>query len=682
MMKAPLFSIALSTVDKSITTWRRRALWIMAGCFGLAWLAHGGFSGFNSYFLLSIYLLLLPLTITGINSAGETSLGKWVILLPIRIIPLAPLALMANSNGISYPLQVLSFPFAVALAYSGYNSWYASLYARANPASYDALRQKMMADSNGDSNLVGPEYPAEPPKIRFADIVGMEETKQRLLEAGNAIKHNDSGVVVSNGILLSGEPGNGKSLLAEALAGELELPFLPVTFGKVVSEYVNETTVHVMKAIEDARRQAPCLLFLDELDSLLRDRDQTKSGAAEKRDTVNALLTEIVNLRSSRVVIVAATNDLDALDKAGKREKRFDFKIEIPAPDRPAREAILRRAIKRQLQLQTPPANWRPRLLGLASQVAPSLTPIQVDETAIQLAAARWNGFSAARIDTVGEEAAKLAQKEQSTISYQLLQHALRLVQGSAGKLPMEAQPLEELPQTMRVKQPLSELLIQMQNALEIEAHGGQIPSGALFYGPTGTGKTMAAMAIAKSAGWAFLTVQGMDLIRDPSLMGKVFRDAADLRPCVLFIDEADDVLGARNGMNNSITNKLLTLMDGAQGKANDVLVVGATNHPDQLDPAVLRGGRFTVKIEFSNADETQVRGLIEAWRKSLKIQVSHHVSDDYLIERMVGMSAADIRNKVLQGAVNKAAIRSTSGVMAIIDRTDIEAAFKQNSFT
>ena len=516
-------------------------------------------------------------------------------------------------------------------------------------------QQAAFGQNDGSSNAVNEDakinYPAAPSKKDFSAIVGMDEVKAKLLTAGKEIKDRKAGA--RNGILLFGEPGNGKTMFAEALAGELKLPILSISYGDVASKWINQTTEQVVQVFANARRQAPCVLFIDEIDSLISSRDGGLSGYEENARTTNAILTEIVNTRGSGVVLVGATNFLERLDAAAVREGRFDYKIEITAPDQPAREAIISSSF----------AKHAPRGARLEKDV-------------LVRAAKRWSGFSASRMAAVGQEAASKAASG-SSVSFELMMAAMRSVQGRAGKIAQDVPVLDSMSLPLSMQEPLKQLAVRMANIVEIEEMGGTVPRGVLFRGPAGTGKTLTAQSLAKTAGWGFLSVAGSDLVRDPAKIDKVFRDAAEIRPCVVFIDESDDLLQSRDfSANSEATNKFLSAMDGAGGKTPDVMIVAATNYPERLDSATLRGGRFTEKIDFAVSDESQAAAMASNWISKLKLPVESGLDSSALVALLQGQSPANI-NAVLQLTVDRVAARSLRGGEKLIRLVDVREALR-----
>ena len=493
-------------------------------------------------------------------------------------------------------------------------------------------------------------FPAKSPTVTFADVVGMIDFKKRLLAAGNEVADEivvkpapSSGLFKSkkktgaelqapvkksrNGILLFGLPGNGKTFMAEALAGELKLNMITVTFGDIASRWVGQMTEVAMAAFDSAQKNAPCVMFIDEVDSILGARNDA-SASLEHTRTVNAILTRLVELRGKGVVLMAATNNIDGLDTAAIREGRFDFKIEVPPPDEPARIALLERAI------------------------AASFVP--VDRLSLVRVAKRWKGFSVARLTAIADEASRTSATENKAVDFLALTNALRVIQGRTGYRFTDDDPvLDDLVLTPSMREALYGISDRMVHIEEIEEIGGSVPSGLLFYGPPGGGKTLAAKALAKTAQWAFLSVSGQDLMTKADKIDKTLEMAENLRPCVIMIDEADDVLGNRSiSGNTTVTNKLLAAIDGAEGKTPDVLWIAATNSPENIDAAALRGGRFTEKINFPPPDRDAVVRFIEKWRGRTKAPLSAEFNNDAAADVLEGLSYANLK-EILQTSVN-----------------------------
>lgn len=492
-----------------------------------------------------------------------------------------------------------------------------------------------VAEQDSDNRI---KYKAERARHKMADLAGMQDLKDRLLAAADEIKSSSAkkgGLKANNrnGILLHGEPGNGKTAIAEGLAGTLGLPFINMSFGSVASGFVNVTTENIVKLFKDARRQAPCVLFMDEIDSVGSARQPGPGTTEEGPKITNTLLTELVNTRGTGVIIMMATNFLDRLDTAAIREGRVDFKIEVPPPDADARRAIIRKAI------------------------ASHGNGVVCKPEAIEQAVKRWEGFSAARIHGITDEAVRRAAKARKRqLEYQDLLEALRVMQGSHGLRITEDTPtLQDLHMPNQQKAALLGVAERMMSIEDIERLGGTVPTGLLFAGPPGTGKTLTARALAKTTGWPLLVSSGADLMADTAKIDALVVKAKNIRPCIVFIDEADDVFSDRRAGGNvaaAMTNKMLTAMDGAGGKTHDILWVAAVNAPETMDPAALRGGRFTEKIWFENPDEDTVERIIAQWMAKSKARFSSDLTAERIADYLAGESPANI-NAILQQAVN-----------------------------
>jgi transitional endoplasmic reticulum ATPase len=254
---------------------------------------------------------------------------------------------------------------------------------------------------------------------------------------------------------------------------------------------------------------------------------------------------------------------------------------------------------------------------------------------------------------------------------------ALRLVQGRAGRVPKDTKSLSDLVFRDETREALTMVLNRLRNAHHIEELGGTLPRGVMFHGLSGAGKTAAARALAKDAGWAFLSCAGPDLVADRKKLQAVFDEAADIRPTLLFIDEADDLLRNRQYSSTSdLCNKLLTLMDGVEGPVKDVVIIAATNNPDQVDPALLRAGRFTEKVEFLAPPDAEIPRYIARWVKAKRIALADGLDAFDIAEMLKGQTIANVEG-VLQYALNRA-IHSHAGPDAVIMRqADMEAAVR-----
>lgn len=223
----------------------------------------------------------------------------------------------------------------------------------------------------------------------------------------------------------------------------------------------------------------------------------------------------------------------------------------------------------------------------------------------------------------------------------------------------------------------LRRLALRLRHVHRMEQLGAALPRGVLFYGPAGTGKTQAAMAIAKSSGWAVLKTTGAELLASHSAWGQLYRQAKNLRPCIVFIDEADDVFRNRAmSAVASVTNRILASIDGADGRAPDVLIIAATNHPEALDPAVLRGGRLEQKIRFDVPSRESLAAYI---RSQLKFKAGEvflisRQAVECVITTLEGRTIADT-DAALQRLIDDAAERHIESGATTITVADVHAA-------
>ncbi|WP_287962798.1 AAA family ATPase [Alcanivorax sp.] len=488
------------------------------------------------------------------------------------------------------------------------------------------------------------EFGFRPRRARFTyeDVDGMSELKQELDEALQRFETEGG-----NGILLFGEPGNGKTFIAEAFAGQHNFRFLEARVTEMASKWVNETPEKIKSIFGAAVNGAPVVLFLDEVDSLLKERG-TMNANAEDLKAANALLTAIADMNKGfskhRVLVMAATNFIDKLDPAGIREGRFDVKIEVKAPDFEARKGILLRQLKKHRK---------------------------IDMEGVERAVKRWEGFSVVRMIAIGKMADRMAREQRRPIDFDLLMDALREVQGRSGQsLGEHVMSLKDLTLAKAQREKLEFLLKFMTDRDYVDLYGGEVPKGAIFFGPPGTGKTTVAQALAKDSGWAFFATSGPEIVRDPTILDDVIRKAKDQRPAIVFIDEAEDLLADRRiaPHTSQITNKLLAMMDGPQ-KLHDVLFIAATNHPDDVDPALMRWGRFSELVDFTPSPEVyleMVNAVIGQYRDNPLVRIvgdpagyAHRLANDHY-------SPADVSGVVKKAIAEKAVTAGKGEVIEV----------------
>lgn len=529
----------------------------------------------------------------------------------------------------------------------GYSQFYS-----ADPKLIESLKPKRTVAKAVPANLAAGQaqqeatakyrYPAVSPKVTFASLYGNDELKESLLGAGREWREESK-----NGILLSGSPGTGKTVFAEALAAELGLGFMKVTFGDVASKWINQSTEQMVLAFTEAMAQQPVMLFIDEVDSLLKSRDAGHNYEEYER-MVTTFLDKAVALRGTNVLLVAATNYLDRLDDAAIREGRFDFKIEVPLPDAAARRGLLTTGLEKM--------------------------HCATDTETMDRLTRRWGGFNVPRLIDCAEGAAKLARADAGrsefpgnqepnapvSVVFDHFYRALRKIQGRKGGAPEGAKRLSEMFLDREIADKLASLATQLVDVDKVERLGGSLPKGVLFCGLPGTGKTATAMALARECGWSFITRTGRELLADGAV-DKLAKEASDLRPAIVFLDEADDILGDRRGSPyKAATNELLVLIDGANGMLHDVVWVAATNNPESMDTAARRGGRFGQKIEFGPPSEATAMRLIMDWvirkraDKSIKIAVPADQWATQVYPALRGLTPSDVY-QALESANNTA---------------------------
>lgn len=416
------------------------------------------------------------------------------------------------------------------------------------------------------------------------------------------------GIDPPKGVLLHGPPGTGKTLLARAVAQETEASFIVVSGPEIIHKFYGESEAKLRSLFEQARKMAPCIMFLDEIDAIAPKRENVQ-GEVEKR-VVAQLLALMDGLETrGQVIVIGATNLPNLLDPAIRRPGRFDREIEIGIPDTHARREIL--------EIHT-------RGMPLAEDVD------------IPKLAATTHGFVGADLEALSRESAMTALRRvlptldlaQDEIPYEVLA-GLEVTMADFTSALGEIEPSAirevcvEVPNVSwddvggldAVKQELREAIeMPLKHAELLRRVRVRPPKGILLYGPPGTGKTLLAKAVAAQSGINFISIKGPALISryvgdSEKGVRDAFRKARQAAPCVLFFDEIDALAPARGTNGDSrvterVLSQLLTEMDGVE-ELRGVLVVAATNRRDIVDPALLRPGRFDLHLEVPTPNAT-----------------------------------------------------------------------------
>ncbi|KAF7645011.1 hypothetical protein LDENG_00211690, partial [Lucifuga dentata] len=484
------------------------------------------------------------------------------------------------------------------------------------------------------------------PTLKLEDVGGNEETLTELCKLLVHMRHPEVyqqlGMVPLRGFLLHGPPGCGKTLLAQAVAGELELPMLKVSSPELVSGVSGESEQKLRELFDLAMSSAPCILFIDEIDAITPKREVASKDM--ERRIVAQLLTCMDDLNSpsvtAQVLVIGATNRPDSLDPALRRAGRFDREICLGIPDEAARLRILK-TLCRKLKLsedldyqqlaRLTPGYVGADLMALCREAAMSAVNRVLLEMRVQMQSESPGQPSASR----PEEQDPLPESEESTAGF-IHDHASVVSESQQGELcrlllllkSTDSLPEDELaglfilmsdfcaalstvqPSAKRegfatvpnvtwedvgamqdIREELTmAILAPVRSPQLFKALGLSAPSGLLLAGPPGCGKTLLAKAVANESGLNFISVKG------PELLNMVFQRGRNSAPCVIFFDEIDALCPRRSehesGASVRVVNQLLTEMDGLETR-RQVFIMAATNRPDIIDPAILRPGRL-----------------------------------------------------------------------------------------
>ncbi|RLI96364.1 MAG: AAA family ATPase, partial [Candidatus Aenigmatarchaeota archaeon] len=501
------------------------------------------------------------------------------------------------------------------------------------------------------------------PRVTWEDIGDLERAKQRIRELVELpLKYPELfrrlGIEPPKGVLLYGPPGTGKTLLAKAVANETNAYFIAINGPEIMSKWYGESERRLREIFEEAKRNAPAIIFIDEIDAIAPKREEVV-GEVEKR-VVSQLLALMDGLKGrGDVIVIGATNRPDALDPALRRPGRFDREIEIGVPNKEARLEILK---------------VHTRGVPLAPDVdLEKIAEATHGYTGADLAAlVREAGMYALRriLPKLDLEEKKLDPRilEELVITMEDFKNAMKEVRPSGMRefiIEIPNVRWSDIGGLENVKKRLQEMVEWPLKYRKIFEYAGlKPPKGILLYGPPGCGKTLLAKAVATESGANFIAVRGPEILskwvgESERAIREIFRKARTYAPAVIFFDEIDAIAPRRGAgygdsrVTERIVSQLLTEMDGIE-ELHDVVVIGATNRPDILDPALLRPGRFDRVLEVPLPDE---KARVEIFKIHLR---KHKNAIDGNIDELAaefakltkGFSGADIEAVCREGAM------------------------------
>jgi len=524
--------------------------------------------------------------------------------------------------------------------------------------------------------MVVPEVPV----VRYEDIGGLRDELGRVREMIELpMKHPELferlGIKPPKGVLLYGPPGTGKTQIAKAVASETNAHFISLNGPEIMDKYYGESERKLREIFKEAQENAPSIIFIDEIDSIAPKREETR-GEVERR--VVAQLLALMDGMEARgdVVVIAATNREDSIDPALRRPGRFDREIEIGVPDKEGREEIL--------------------------QIHTRGMPLEKDVNLKEISGST-HGFVGADLDALSREAAMKALKrilpkidlEKEEIPAHILDN-LTVKKADFIEAMKDVNPSalrEVMVEVPDVKWSdiggLSEVKMRLQEAVEwplkhpesFKRMGIRPTKAILLQGPPGCGKTLLAKAVANESEANFIVVKGPQLLsmwvgESERGVREVFKKAKQTAPTIILFDEIDAIAPRRgtyagSHVTETVVNQILTEMDGIESLEN-VIVIGATNRPDMVDPSLLRPGRFDYQLLVPPPDKEARLEIFKVHTKDMPLK---DVDLNNLVKKTEGYSGADIEGVCREAAL----IALRSDIKAnLVTADDFEKALKK----
>jgi len=498
------------------------------------------------------------------------------------------------------------------------------------------------------------------PIVTYEDLGGLGNVVPKIREMIELpLRHPEVfsrlGVEPPKGVLLHGPPGCGKTLLAKAVANESGAYFISLAGPEIMSKWYGQSEENLRKVFDDAEKNAPSIIFIDEVDSIAPKREEV-SGEVERR-VVSQLLTVMDGLKSrGRVVVIAATNRPNAIDPALRRPGRFDREIEIPVPDKKGRKEVL------QIHTRNMPLDKTVDLDKL-SEITHGFVGADLSALAKEAAMHSLKRILPDIIELKETEPIPKELLEKLQVTKEDFEYAMRMVQPSAMR-----EVLVEVPKVkwadvgglVDVKGSLKEAVEwPLKDPESFKRIGIRPPRGIMLYGPPGCGKTFIVKALANESGVNFISVKGPELLskwvgESEQHIRDTFRRAKQVAPCIVFFDEID-ALAPRRGIEagtrvtEQVVSQLLTEMSGIEDMEG-VVVIAATNRPDIIDPALLRPGRFDRLIYVQAPDAKTRLEILKIHTKGMPLK---EIDLEKLSEKAEGYSGADIESLCREAGLN-----------------------------
>ena len=497
------------------------------------------------------------------------------------------------------------------------------------------------------------------PQVTYEDIGGIRDEIKKVREMIELpLRHPEIfeklGIEAPKGVMLYGPPGTGKTLLAKAVANESNAHFISISGPEIMSKFYGESEARLREIFKEAREKAPSIIFVDEIDSIAPKREEV-TGEVERR-VVSQMLSLMDGLEArGKVIVISATNRPNAIDPALRRPGRFDREIEIKVPDKKGRQEIL--------QIHT-------RNMPLAGDDHES--PVVIDKIA-----AVSHGYVGADLEYLCKEAAMKCLRR---LLPELNLEEEKIPPETLDKLIVNSDDfrkalVEVTPSGMRevfIENPdvkweevggLAEVKRELMEAVEwpmkypelYDKLGHKMPRGILLHGPSGTGKTLMAKAVATQSEANFVSVRGPELLskwvgESERGIREIFKRARQSAPCVIFFDEIDSIApirgaGGETAVTERVVSQLLTELDGMENM-HGVVVLAATNRADMIDPALLRPGRFDKIIQIPLPDKESRNMILKINCEDIPIadpKSPDKIDYEKLAEMTDGLSGADV---------------------------------------